>query len=414
MLAALVFGPVVRWIDDETRWQLFGFSPSGATTVLSALASAMLTFIVFVVSSLLVVVQLASAQLTPRIIAMAFEARHTRHAITMFSFSFTYTAAASGRIADRVPQLPVAVAILSCLLSIAFFFRFTNRIAVNVRPVSILTEVGRKGCGVIEIAYPRVLGEESVERPAKHAPAREPERIVRNSGASGAVLAFDAAAIVALACRGDFVVEMVPQVGDFVARGDVLFRITAGGGHVDDAGLRECVVIGPERTLEQDPRFAFRVIVDIANKALSPAINDPTTAVLAIDQIHRMLLVVGRRSLDEGGVRDAAGRLRLVYGTPAWEDFVCLGISEIRHFGATSIQVTRRLFAMLNHLIQVLPAERAGALEREKRLLHNSVLRNFPDVEDRSRAEVADSQGVGGSEPMGEPSDLEISQPPQG
>src|SRR4029077_7268164 len=86
------------------------------------------------------------------------------------------------------------------------------------------------------------------------------------------------------------------------------------------------VAISDERTLEQDPAFAFRIIVDIASKALSPAINDPTTAVLALDQLHHLLRNVGSRQLDDGRVCDAAGRLRLAYRTPDWEDYVYLAV----------------------------------------------------------------------------------------
>ncbi len=113
--------------------------------------------------------------------------------------------------------------------------------------------------------------------------------------------------------------------------------------------------------MEQDPAFAFRVIVDIASKGLSPAINDPTTAVLALDQIHHLLRHVGGRCLDNERVRDASGVVRLVYRTPDWEDFVTLAVTEIRQFGGSSIQVARRLRAMLENLIQTLPEVRAAA-----------------------------------------------------
>ena len=83
-----------------------------------------------------------------------------------------------------------------------------------------------------------------------------------------------------------------------------------------------CLALDRERTMEQDPEFAFRIIVDIAAKALSPAINDPTTAVLALDQIHYLLKEVGMRRLDTGVVKDRSGHVRLVYGTQDWEDFV--------------------------------------------------------------------------------------------
>jgi uncharacterized membrane protein len=136
-------------------------------------------------------------------------------------------------------------------------------------------------------------------------------------------------------------------------------------------------------------------MVDIASKGLSPAINDPTTAVLALDQIHHLLREVGQRHLDDGRVRDRGGRLRLVYRTPDWEDFVQLAVTEIRQFGGSSIQVARRLRALLENLIQTLPAERAALLRQELELLHRSAERSFPEPEDRALADVSDPQGVG-------------------
>jgi len=149
--------------------------------------------------------------------------------------------------------------------------------------------------------------------------------------------------------------------------------------------------------MEQDPAFAFRIIVDVAAKALSPAINDPTTAVLAIDQLHHLLRSVGLRNLDTGQVRDESGRLRLVYRTPDWDDFVDLATTEIRHYGRDSIQVARRMRAMLESLIRVVPPQRSARLREELDLLHRTVERAFLDAEDRTRADRGDSLGVGGA-----------------
>src|SRR5688572_8059399 len=130
-----------------------------------------------------------------------------------------------------------------------------------------------------------------------------------------------------------------------------------------------------ERTIEHDPTFAFRVIVDIANKALSSAINDPTTAVLAIDQIKRLLRAVGRRHLHDDVIRDAAGNLRVVYRTPRWEDFVQLSCREIRVNGAAHFQVARRLRSMLENLQPALPEARRPALRKELDLLDEALVR---------------------------------------
>ena len=142
--------------------------------------------------------------------------------------------------------------------------------------------------------------------------------------------------------------------------------------------------------------FVFRIIVDIASKALSPAINDPTTAVLAIDQLHHLLRDVGRRSLADGCEEDRAGEVRLVYRTPNWEDFVQLSTTEIRQYGNDSIQIMRRLRSMLENLIATLPERRAPILHRELSLLTSSTRRSFPDSDDQELAAGSDPQGMGG------------------
>jgi uncharacterized membrane protein len=146
--------------------------------------------------------------------------------------------------------------------------------------------------------------------------------------------------------------------------------------------LQHAVAIGAERTYEQDPAFAFRIVVDIAAKALSPAINDPTTAVLALDQIHRLLRAVAHRNLETGRVYDGAGKLRLKYRTPDWEDFVLLAITEIRHFGRESLQIVRRMRALLQNLIETVPPQRAVLLRAELETISRGVEVDFRDAED--------------------------------
>jgi len=185
-------------------------------------------------------------------------------------------------------------------------------------------------------------------------------------------------------------------VGDFVAKGDPLFRVRGGGAPLDEDLLGQRIVLGAERTVEQDPAFPLRIIVDIASKALSPAINDPTTAVLALDQLHHLLRNLGQRKLDTGLICDREQRQRLAYRTPDWENFVDLAVTEIRLFGAGSIQVARRLRAMLEDLIMVLPPLRRPPLQAELLRLQRSAQRAFVDPDDQERAKQGDSQGLGG------------------
>jgi uncharacterized membrane protein len=214
------------------------------------------------------------------------------------------------------------------------------------------------------------------------------------------VLAANLKRLTSLAQRADGIIEFVPRVGDFVAVGQPLFRLYGGAAAIDDRVLRSQVAFGPERTIEQDSTFAFRVIVDVAIKALSKAINDPTTAVLAIDQLHHLLRLVGRRHLHDDALDalyDSNRTLRLFFPTPDWEDFVQLTFSEIRLYGAQNFQIARRLRAMIENLSSTLPEARRPALRREQNLLDGMPERLHELPEDLAMARRPDLQGLGGS-----------------
>lgn len=401
MLAAGLALPCVRWIDTQTHWPLFQYSEDGARQLLSSLSSSMLTFMVFAVSALLLALQLASSALSPRIIAGFFATRTPQISIGVFVFAYVFALGAGARIeSGHVPQLMVLVAILSNLLAIVVFFWFVYRVGAALRPVAILLALSKAGRRVFDEVYPRTWSATSPEEQARHALAG-PSRVLEYTGRSGTFLAFGAVELVEAAWKSDCVIELIPQVGDFVPNGDPLFRIYPADRDIDPAALVQMVAFGAERTLEQDPAFAFRIMVDIAARALSPAVNDPTTAVLALDQLHRDLLYLGRRELSSGAATDDSGKVRVVYPTPRWEDFVALATNEIRLFGANSIQVARRLNAMLDHLAGALPEPRQPPLREELAMLQRAVERAFPDERDRKRAHTGDLQGIGHSSPTG-------------
>jgi uncharacterized membrane protein len=211
------------------------------------------------------------------------------------------------------------------------------------------------------------------------------------------MLAVNTDALVAEAKRADLVVEVLPRVGDFVAVDEPLFRLHGGDSTVGEHRVRRALAFGPERTIEQDATFAFRIIVDIAIKALSYAINDPTSAVLAIDQLHRLLRLVGGRDLRDEQILDPEGRARVVFRTPNWDDFVQLSCREIRHYGADNLQIARRLRAMLEHLLKNLPENRRPALCLELNLLDRAIREAYRLPEDLSLARIPDRQGLGGA-----------------
>jgi uncharacterized membrane protein len=132
-------------------------------------------------------------------------------------------------------------------------------------------------------------------------------------------------------------------------------------------------------------------------KALSPAINDPTTAVLALDQVHRLLRMVGQRKLRGEVIVDESGRARVIFRTPNWEHYVQVACNEIRACGAGSFQVARRMRAMLENLRTTLPEHRHAALDTELGLLDWAIQTHFSRPEELELALTPDSQGLGGS-----------------
>jgi uncharacterized membrane protein len=281
-------------------------------------------------------------------------------------------------------------------VSVVAFLFLIDYAAKFLRPVSLVARVGEQGIAVIESVYPAPAT--GVTTPPERDEERgAPDRVVHQRGKSGIVLAVNLEMLVAKARRADMVIEFVPQVGDFVAVDEPLFHLHGNADAIDDSRLRALVAFGTERTMEQDPMFAFRILVDIALKALSAAINDPTTAVLAIDQLHRLLRMVGKRSLRTEEIADRSGRVRVILRTPNWEDFVYISFREIRQCGAGSIQIARRLRAAIENLIQTLPAHRHDALRVELALLDRAIVSTHLFAEDLALARIPDSQGLGGS-----------------
>src|SRR6185369_9627507 len=290
ILSALSIVAALIAVSQLSRYELAAGSVSAIGTesmraIMSTIAGSTFTLVVLVSSAMLLAVQLASAQLTPRIIALIYRSPYGKLAFAVFVFTFTFAVATLIRIEQTVPLITSYIAGYGFLISLALFILFTDTMGKMLRPSSALRRVGLAGREVVRSVFPAFRRADSkLPEPFKVPRDFAPRVILCEE--DGAVLAFDMAGVISKATRANCVIELVPQVGDFIAHGDPIFRVFGDAPAVSDKDLRHSVAIGHERTLEQDPMFAFRIIVDIASKALSPAINDPTTAVLAIDQIH--------------------------------------------------------------------------------------------------------------------------------
>jgi uncharacterized membrane protein len=396
----LVATRVLHRLDGWLGWPFLDIGVAGAQAMLNALITATLSLLVFTFGSLLVALQVASGQLTPRIIATILLRNDVvRYTTGLFVFTLLFAISAVNRVQTTVFELVIFVSACLGILCFAAFLYLIDYAARLLRPISILALVGKTGLAVIESVYPDPsLGrnQTKVRRPKLGAP----NKIIQHLGASEIILAINLNELIVEAKKSNGVIELVPQVGDFIATDEPLFKLYGGATSLDEWKLRSTVAFGPERTMEQDPTFAYRITVDIALKALSPAINDPTTAVIAIDQLHRLLRKAGNRNLRTNEILDETGQLRVIFRTPNWEDFVHLAFTEIRHCGAQNMQIARRLRAMIENLIQTLPKHRHAVLQRELSLLDRDIEKYFVYPEDLALARVGDSQGLGGASSM--------------
>ncbi len=394
----LLVAPMIHAVDNWQRWNLNQLELAGATTLYQTVITLTLSFVVFTFGSLLVAIQVAGGQLTSRIIATTLLRNNVvRYSVGLFVFTLVFAVGALNRQTEAVHELVATVTGVLGVACIADFLFLIDYAARMLRPVSVVASVGDEGMAMINAVYPDPATALPPEVVGLHDRPAMQSRVVEHRGASEIVLAVDIATLRALAQFHDGIIEFLPQVGDFVAGDEPLFVLYGGAMTIDDRVVRSTVAFGPERTLEQDPMFAFRIIVDIALKALSPAINDPTTAVVALDQVHRMLRQVGRRQLRGEVILDDSGQPRVVFRTPNWEHYVQIACNEIRACGADNLQVARRMRAMLVNLRSTLPEHRRPALETELDLLDWAIQTHFSRPEELALARIPDTQGLGGS-----------------
>jgi len=207
---------------------------------------------------------------------------------------------------------------------------------------------------------------------------------------------FDLDELVRLAQNADAVVSVECGVGETLVEDAVLLRVYGAGRKLPEQALTRAIHLATSRSIEQDPKYSIRLLVDIAIRALSPAVNDPTTAVQALDQIEDLLRRLGRRQLDAGYARDSDGTIRVTFPVPTWRDYLALSFDEIRQYGATSIQVGRRLRAALVGLIETIAVgDRRIAVQEYLDHLNLGIGRSSFDAEDRAAVLQEDRQGLG-------------------
>lgn len=406
---ALALGAVAldRAISRAGNAFAFTGGPQSARDVLSAIASTMLSFTGLVFSVTIVTLQLTSSQFSPRALRNFLRDAVSQVSLGVFLATFVYALTVlrevrgSDGLVDRfVPGIAISIAFALVGLSVVLFVVYIHHVAQSIRAVSIIGRIGAEtrrsvdrlmpddiGCG------PAAAGSDCCRRPGASL------QVVRGrvvaAPRTGVVQLIDGRSLVRTAADRDLVVAVLTQVGDFVPEGAPLLRVAgaddpdgtdASGSDDDprtvlgldrpradlarlDRELCRAVVIGDERTMEGDPAFGIRQLVDIAERALSPGINDPTTAVQCVDHIHAQLRRIVGRAEPPDVLFDDAGSARVVMPVLRWEALVHLAFDEIRHWGASSLQVRSQLRRALDDLAGIAEPGRRFPVTEQLRLL---------------------------------------------
>jgi uncharacterized membrane protein len=377
-------------VSPETlaRWpSIFGVSAEGSRSMLSAIAGSMITVAGVTFSITMVAVTQTSTQYSPRILRNFMRDRANQAVLGTFVGIFAYCLVVlrtirEGEDSEFVPSLAVLVGMLLALLGVAVLIFFVHHVATTLQASELVARISRDTRAVLNRLHPDQpeevpAGVEPVTlRDAVAAGAWQPVPAPR----TGYIQRYDRTALVRLAADRDLLFRLELPTGEFVVEGRPLAwfarhpsaadraSATVGQtGEVVEAAARTWV-IGTDRSMEVDPGFGFRQLVDVALKALSPGINDSTTALTCIDHLGALLIGLAHRPT-AAGARDDAGRLRVLTVEPGFEELLGLAVKEIRQHARDNTAVLERLLVMLGGVATVTGDTRRPAVIRELQLV---------------------------------------------
>jgi len=368
---------VPAWFSDL----LFSGGPGAARTVLDAISSSLITVTSLTFSLTVVTLQLASSQFSPRLLRTFTRDRFVHVTLGVFLATFTYalTVERTVRSADEegtafVPQLSVTVAFVLTIGSVIALILFLAHLAGEIRVETMLRTVHEDASGTARavLGGDRPRGRVPAGLTADPATDLHPPRsaVPLLARRSGFLVRVDEDALLAAAVRADVLVVVEPLPGASVVAGTPVAWVWPADGtgtgpqEVDDLeeAVAGAVVIGPERTEAQDVAFGLRQLTDVATKALSPGINDPTTAVHALGHSSALLcelvgLPLGPKGLhdddgDDGDADDGRPRrgLRVLVARPSASDLLDLAVAQPRRYGAADPSVLVALYELLRAL----------------------------------------------------------------
>jgi uncharacterized membrane protein len=369
--------------------------PTTAATFAGAIAAATLAFVAVVFATTLVAIQLAASQYSPRTVRVFIRSRITRVTLGLFlaTFVFSLIVLVSNRASvasakQFAPVVSVGTLLALSLATVFGFVAYLHGVVRLMRVQYLLETIAAETRRAIEENFPPAAAYVDAEPPQ---PDPSPRRVCY-TGTAGVITATDLHGLAELCRQNDCWLELTVGVGEYLAHGTPVALVHHGDLH--DRDVTRFFLIRGERTFVQDPAFGFRQLVDTAIRALSPAVNDPTTGVQAIDRLSDLLAITGNR-LDPTGLRvDSAGTVRIKRKLRDFERLLVLSLTEVIRYGADAPQVVRRLRAVLDELESTLPQERHAAVARQRSLLDAAVSAALP-APFTAVASTADREGLG-------------------
>jgi uncharacterized membrane protein len=396
LAGAIVLGLLLPALDRGHGGKLLGIDAAEAQSILQAVAAGMIAFAGLVVSVAVLVVQFGAGQYSPRLVHVFRRDPVIKNAIGLFVAPGVYALVAAADIGgtthDGPETLTVSVALALMVLALAALFRFIGRLLDLMRPRQLYARLAGQVQPALKSLYPSSSSRELERRPLRETPI---SAVVTHPRHGEVLAAVDRDRLVRAARRADAVIEVVAQIGSYVAEDEPIL-IVRGGRGIDEREARRALIFADGRSLLQDPSFAIRCIVDVVVRALSAAINDPTSAVEGLDALEGVLRPLGRRPLHSAAILDDDGTVRLVVPTPDWDGLLDLALTEIRWYGARTPQVTRRLAALLDGLEPSVAPARRGAIRRHRMLLEEHLASVYADPVERAFARTPDRLGIGG------------------
>jgi uncharacterized membrane protein len=367
LLASIVLAQgliqVDRHIGEQLKawWpQMFAMEAEGARTMLSAIATSMATVAGVVFSITMVVLTLASSQYSSRVLRNFMRDPLTQRVLGVFVGVYIYCLfvlrSMAGNNGDFIPSLAILGGFVLAVIASGFFIFFIHHVSSSIQAPEIIGGIAQETIKAIDSVFPE-------EAPSLKKPHRiscldlDKEKTWHPIPATstGYIQTMNSDGLLKVAMEQDTIVRMEAATGDFVGCGRPLawLAIDAPPDKQTIGLINQIYAIDGYRTTDQDPAFGIRQLVDIAMKALSPSMNDTTTAVTSIEHLSVILAHCASRHIETPNRYDDQGKLRVIARGPSFESLVAVSFRQILENAASNTEVLLRLLNIVRQVAEV-------------------------------------------------------------